>query len=118
MNGQLLANKFVVPDITNENYQLAVDVHSNVGNWPQNTFLFSPVISSRSESIGMNVTNKLHWLKYYVPPNPTSTVYVTEPIINAGIPAVVYETYHNDTSRTIRDHADEFLLTVDNLTLQ
>ena len=54
MNGQLLANKFVVPDITNENYQLAVDVHSNVGNWPQNTFLFSPVISSRSESIGMN----------------------------------------------------------------
>ena len=117
MNGQLLANKFVVPDITSNHYQLAVDVHSNVGNWAQNTFLFSPVNNSRSESIGMNITHKLHWLKYYVPPNPTSTVYVTEPIIKTGIPAIVYETYHNDTYTTIKNHADEFLLTVDNLTV-
>ena len=117
MNGQLLANKFVVPDIKSKNYQLAIDIHSNVGNWAQNTFLFSPVNNSRSESIGMNITNQLHWLKYYVPPNPTSTVYVTEPIINAGTPAIVYETYHNDTSTTIRNHANEFLLTLDNLTL-
>jgi len=117
MNGQLLANKFVVPDITSHNYQLVVDVHSNVGNWAQNTFLFSPVNNSRSESIGKNITNKLHWLKYYVPPNPTSTVYVTEPIINSGIPAIVYETYHNDTYNTIKNHADRFLLTVDNLSI-
>ena len=117
MNGQLLANAFVVPDIRSQNYQLAIDIHSNVGNWAQNTFLFSPVNNSRSESIGMNITNKLHWLKYYVPPNPTSTVYVTEPIINAGIPAIVYETYHNDSYNTIKNHADEFLLTVDDLTV-
>jgi hypothetical protein len=117
MNGQLLANKFVVPDINNQNYQLAIDIHSNVGNWAQNTFLFSPVNNSTSESIGMNITGQLKWLKYYVPPNPTSTVYVTEPIINAGTPAIVYETYHNDTYRTVKNHADEFLLTVDNLSI-
>ena len=118
MNGQLLANRFVVPDIRDKHYQLAVDVHSNVGNWAQNTFLFSPVSNSSSESIGRNITGKLHWLKYYVPPNPTSTVYVTEPIINTGTPAIIYETYHNDTYSTIRNHADEFLLTVDSLSLK
>jgi hypothetical protein len=49
--------------------------------------------------------NKLNWLKYYVPPNSTITFYVTEPIINAGIPVIVYETYHNDIYTTIKNHA-------------
>ena len=64
----------------------------------------------------MNIKNKLPWLTYYVPPNPTSTVYVTTPLINAEIAALVYETFHNDSQETIKNHADEFLLVVDNLT--
>ena len=115
MNGQLLANKLVVPDIENQNFQLAIDVHSNVGNWAKTRFLFSPVSSSKAESLGMNITSKLPWLSYYIPPNPTSTVYVTEPLIKAGVPAIVYEIYHNDSPETIRNHADEFLMVVDNL---
>jgi hypothetical protein len=115
MNGQLLASKFAVPDIENQKFQLAIDVHSNVGNWAENRFLFAPVNGSKAESIGMNITSKLPWLAYYIPPNPTSTIYVTAPLINAGIPAIVYETYHNDSPETIRNHADEFLLVVDNL---
>ena len=117
MNGQLLANKFVVPDIEKQNFQLAVDVHSNVGNWAETRFLFSPVDGTKAETIAMNIKSKLPWLSYYVPPNPTSPDYVTIPLINAGIPAIVYETYHEDSSATIKDHADEFLLTVDNLTI-
>ena len=115
MNGQLLANKFVVPDIENQKFQLAIDVHSNVGNWAETRFIFAPVNGSKAETIGMNIKSKLPWLTYYVPPNPTSTVYVTTPLINAGIPAIVYETYHSDSPETIRNHADEFLLAVDNL---
>jgi hypothetical protein len=117
MNGQLLANKFVVPDIKNQKFQLVIDVHSNVGNWAETRFLFTPVNNSKAESIAMNIKNNLPWLTYYVPPDPTSPAYVTVPLINAGIPAIVYETYHNDSYETIKDHADEFLLTVDNLTL-
>ena len=116
MNGQLLANKFVVPDIEKQNFQLAIDVHSNVGNWAETRFIFSPVNGTKAESIGMNIKNKLPWLTYYVPPNPTSTVYVTTPLINAEIAALVYETFHNDSQETIKNHADEFLLVVDNLT--
>ena len=47
----------------------------------------------------------------------TSPSYVTIPLNNAGIPAIVYETYHNDSYTTIKTHADEFLVTVDNLTI-
>jgi hypothetical protein len=117
MNGQLLANKFVVPDIEKQNFQLTIDVHSNVGNWAENRFLFAPVNGTKAESIAMSIKNQLHWLTYYVPPDPTSPSYVTIPLINAGIPAIVYETYHNDSYATIKTHADEFLITVDNLSI-
>ncbi len=114
MNGQLLANKFAVPDIVNQKYDLTIDVHSNVGNWDKNRFIFAPVNGS-SEDIGKNLSVQLNWLSYYVPPNPTSTVYVTEPLIKGGVPALVYETYHNDSEATINNHANDFLLKVDGL---
>lgn len=117
MNGQLLANKFAVPEITDQKYDLAVDVHSNVGNWEKNRFIFAPVAGSSSETVGRNLSNELPWLSYYVPPNPTSTVYITEPLINAGVPALVYETFHNDTATEKVGHANEFLQAVDGLKL-
>jgi hypothetical protein len=117
MNGQLLANKFAVPDIINQKYALTVDVHSNVGNWEKNRFIFAPVPESSSESIGKNLSNELPWLSYYVPPNPTSTVYVTEPLINAGVPALVYETFHSDSDTEKFNHANEFLMALDGLKL-
>jgi len=92
---------------------LAIDVHSNVGNWAKIKFLFAPVNGSKAESIAMNIKSHLPWLAYYVQPNPTSTVYIIEPLINSGTPAIVYETYHNDSYGTIKNHADEFLLVVD-----
>ena len=114
-NGQLLARQFLVPDASNEHFQLVVDVHSNVGNWAENTFIFSPVNNSTSQRIGMDIKNQLQWLTYYVPPNPTSPEYLTVPLINMGVPAVIYETYSNDSHQTIKSHADEFTATVDRL---
>ena len=116
MNGQLLANKFVVPNIENNKFQLVIDVHSNVGNWAETRFLFAPINNSKAESIAMKIKNNLPWLSYYVPPTHNSKD-VTIPLINAGIPAIVYETYHNDSYETIKNHANQFLLTVDNLSL-
>ncbi len=82
--------------------QLAVDVHSNVDNWAQNTFYSHPQITAVPSQLERTLTSKLHWLKYYVPPNPTSTVYVTEPIINVGTLAIIYETYHNESYSTLK----------------
>ena len=114
-NGQLLARDYVVPDASKENFNLAVDVHSNVGNWDENTFIFSPVDGSSSESIGRQIVSNNSWLKYYVPPNPTSPAYLTIPLINSGVPSVIYETYSKESYQTILEHAEEFVNTVDHL---
>ena len=114
-NGQVLARQFIVPDAANEHFNLVVDVHSNVGNWAENTFIFSPVNNSTSQRIAMEIKNQLQWLNYYVPPNPTSPEYLTAPLINMGVPAVIYETYSNDSYQTIQSHANELIATVDNL---
>lgn len=114
-NGQVLARDFVVPDASTEHFKLAVDVHSNVGNWAEKTFLFSPVNGTRSEELGLNITGGLNWLAYYTPPSSTSPEFVTIPLINAGIPSVIYESYSKDSDQTVQDHANEFVINVDNL---
>jgi hypothetical protein len=100
-----------------DKFQLAVDVHSNVGNWQETRFIFSPVNGTKAESIAMNLKSRLTWLQYYIPPNPTSPTYVTIPLIEAGIPAVIVESYHYDPYETTKNHVNEFVMTVDNLSL-
>lgn len=43
MAGQLLARRYVVPDVSRDNYSLAVDVHSNRGNYGMRRFVFTPL---------------------------------------------------------------------------
>lgn len=117
MNGQLLAKDYAVPDIINHNFNLAIDIHSNVGNWDENRFIFTPSKESKSEYIANTIIEQLPWLTYYAPPNPTSPSYITEPLLEAGIPAIIYETYYYDSYNIIKKHADEFVKTVDKITL-
>lgn len=114
-NGQVLARDYAVPNISSEHYNLAVDVHSNVGNWAKKTFLFSPVKNTSSVKLGLNLTEKLNWLTYYTPPSSTSPEYVTIPLINSGVPAIIYESYVADSDQIVNDHALEFVDAVDNL---
>ncbi|MDP3033866.1 MAG: hypothetical protein Q8M97_01985 [Methanobacteriaceae archaeon] len=115
MNGQLLAEKYAIPDIISNKFNLAIDIHSNVGNWEENRFIFSPVKGGDSESIALMIKNKISWLKYYVSPNPTSTKFVTSPLIQSNVPAIIYETYKYEQYDTTRNHADEFVSVIDNL---
>ena len=117
MNGQLLANKFAVPDIIKEKFNLAIDVHSNRGNWQYTKFVFSPVPGTSAESIARTVKNEMQWLTYYIPPNPTSTQYVTVPLIQGGIPAFVYEVYAYDIYSTVKNEANQLVMVIDNLIL-
>jgi len=113
MNGQLLTNKYVVPDIINNNYQLAVDVHSSNGSYPFNRFIFAPARGNKSISIALELEDKISWLKYYYPPNPSSIEYVTLPLIQNGIPSIVYEAYKDDSNTTTKEHAREFIKVID-----
>lgn len=113
MNGQKLANEYVVPDIINNHYQLAVDIHSSNGSYAQTRFVFVPTKNNKSLSIAHELATKISWLGYYYPSDPSSTEYVTIPLIKAGIPSLIYEAYKYDSNSTILAHAQEFIKVID-----
>jgi len=55
MNGQLLAQEFVVPDATSKGYDLVIDIHSNQGtnggNYEETNFIFTPLNNPTSQSL-------------------------------------------------------------------
>lgn len=115
MKGQLLANKFAVPHIINQKYNLALDIHSNRGNYKEKWFIFAPLEDSQSKSIALKIKGKLSGFVYYNPPSQTSPKYVTIPLINAGTPAIVYETYFYDSYESTGRYAKNFINAVDNI---
>jgi hypothetical protein len=115
MNGQLLANAFIVPDIKSHGFQLAVDVHSNRGNYLEDRFVFAPVQGGKSESIARNVVNRIPGLVYHVPFSQTSPQYVTIPLINAGTPAIIFETLINEPYSTTKNYVDRLVRAVDDI---
>ncbi|MDI6723170.1 MAG: hypothetical protein QMD61_00835 [Methanobacterium sp.] len=117
MNGQLLANKFVVPHVIGGNYNLALDIHSNRGNYKEKWFVFAPLEDGRSKSIALKLKEGLPGFVYYNPPSQTSPKYVTIPIINGGTPAVVYETYLYESYGDTLRYAKAYLSAVENLKL-
>ena len=120
MNGQLLANKFIVPDIINNNYMLTLDIHSNYGandGYSVGWFLNVPINDNESLELLNQVINKVPGLELYDPPYPTSPMYITIPIIENGTPAIIYESYGYDTLETQKKRLNKFLSVVDNLNL-
>lgn len=115
MNGQQLAQNQVVPDVLNKNYSLVVDVHSNVGNWEENQFLFAPSSGGISQQLGEKIVENCSFLAYFVPPSSTSPQYVTLPIIDNGTPALIYEEFSQNPDYLISEHLDILIRTVDSL---
>lgn len=123
INGQYLAGKYAVPDIKKNHFQLVIDVHSNRGKdtgYKENRFLSVPMKSGKSKLIVSKIIKEIPWLVYYMPPNekgPKSPKYVTIPLINSKIPAIVYETYTYEPYGTTLEHANEFIKTIDSIKL-
>jgi hypothetical protein len=115
MNGQLLARNFVVPDIKSNGFQLAVDVHSNRGNYEEKRFVFAPVEGGISESIARSVANRIPGFVYHFPFSQTSPKYVTVPLINAGIPAIIFETYLYEPYSATKSYVDKLVMAVDDI---
>ena len=114
-NGQSLAYNYVVPDVKNSSMDLAMDVHSNEGNYQEKWFLFVPGQFEKAEAIAHILKNQTNWLTVYSPPNPTSPAYVTLPLIQAGVPAIIYETYTYESVEQAQKHADEIVSIIDQL---
>ena len=115
MAGQVLARRYVVPEILAGDYALAVDVHSNRGNYTVKRFVFTPLPDERSRRIALELSSRISWLSYHFPESQKSPAYVTEPLIMNGTPAILYENYmYQDPSRTL-ENAREFLMTLDSI---
>ena len=104
MNGQLLAQKYVVPDIVKKNFKLVVDTHGNRGNYYVNqkmvtNSMYAPSGGKKStQYLNEIVASCNGTLQNYPIVEGTSPKYVTLPIAANGIPALVYEQYLNQAN--------------------
>jgi len=117
MNGQLIANKIVVPDVIKVRPELVVDVHEDLGDevgYKYYRFIYP--ISKDNETINYinNITQKISYLKRYSP-GGSSPLYVTKPIARKGIHAIVYETYKYDSYERKYSDACHFIDVLDQL---
>lgn len=114
-NGQNLAYRYVCPEILNGSYELAVDVHSNVGAYDYRTFVFSPVKEGLGVEYAQKVASSSSDISYYAPESTTSGPYLTIPLNENGVPAFYYEEY-SFASQTDKDnHMTELIRAVDNI---
>lgn len=117
MNGQLLSNEYVVPDIAQGNFCLAVDVHGTDGAYPKKVFVFTTDQKGASLDIAYNITNTIEGVPYYNAPNPSSTTYTITPLIKKGVPAIVYESFTDQPYNLVKEQNRKFVSGVDNLNL-
>jgi hypothetical protein len=120
MNGQLLAQQFVVPDVIKMKPKLVFDIHENhyiQSGYAYPRFLYPISKDNLTRNYTKMIVQKMPFLKIYAPPNPTSTKYVTIPISNARIPTVIYETYAYDSMSRKAYDANLFVNTIDKMKL-
>ena len=125
MNGQLLGQKFIVPDVAKEHPLLVLDNHENHGadsRYAHYRFLY-PISNTATTTTYANriisqmkaVDSSSSSLVIYTPPNPTSPQYVTIPIANKGITTMIYETYAYDSAAQKAVDAKAIIGALDNL---
>lgn len=118
MNGQLLAQTFIVPDIASENPILVLDNHENHGadsGYSYYRFLYLISNNDDTANYANQIINQIPSLAIYSPPNPTSTQYVTVPIANQGLNTILYETYFYDSASKKASDANALIEALDGL---
>ena len=117
MNGQLLAQDYVVGDVIDKGYDLAIDIHSSNGGYVQDPYIFAPVSTDTvAYECANNVTNAIKYVIYYEPASYSSPQYSTIPIDEGGVPAIVFEMRGNP-DHSLTTEADQFIHVVDKLNL-
>lgn len=104
LHGQILAQKFVVPNISKNVFKLVMDTHGNRGNYYVNgkmvtNSMYAPSSSSNSNYYSNQIIKNVNGaLTHYSVIEGTSPSYVTIPLAKKGIPSVIYEQYLNQAN--------------------
>ena len=120
MDGQLLAREFVAPHIIKGDYQFFVDIHSNKGlvgpgKYEKTNFIFAPGFDEESEGYMNQLLEKIPELEYYAPEYRTSPEYITIPVVESGVPTIIYETFSYEEMNRTYDLAEKLVSSVDKL---
>ena len=120
MNGQLLAQEFIAPHIINGDYAFVADIHSNKGlvgpgGYEETRFLFAPGFDDESTKYLNILLSKINDLVYYAPEYRTSPEFTTIPIVESGIPTIVYETFSYEPMTETYDLALKLVENIDEL---
>lgn len=121
MNGQLLAQKFIVPDVSKEHPMLVIDNHENHyknSGYAYCRFLYPISGTKITKTYANQIISTMTFLRVYYPPNPTSPKYVTIPIANKGIPTLIYETYAYDSTAKKTSDANALINALDKKVMQ
>ena len=117
MNGQLLAQDYVVKDALKNGYDLVIDIHASNGGYVQDPYIFAPVSDDAvAYEAANNVTKAINYVIYYEPASYSSPQYSTIPIEEGGIPAIVFEMRGNP-DHSLETEANQFIHIVDKLNL-
>ena len=117
MNGQLLAQDYVVKDVLKNGYALVIDIHASNGGYVQDPYIFAPVSNDTvAYDAANNVTKAINYVIYYEPASYSSPQYSTIPIEEGGIPAIVFEMRGNP-DHSLETEANQFIHIVDKLNL-
>ncbi|MEE1118040.1 adhesin [Methanosphaera sp.] len=120
MDGQLLAQEFVAPHIIDNDYDFFVDIHSNKGQrgpgkYEKTNFIFAPGFDEKSSQYMNILLDRIKELCYYAPEYRTSPEYITIPVVNSGIPTIVYETFSYESMTKTYELASLLVENVDEL---
>ena len=101
MRGQKLAKNYIVPHAKKQNFDLVADIHSTSGitykqtyfiHVPKNQHAPSMKLAKKTIKLVKSIENNSKIL-YWSPPTQTSPPYIHLPLIKAGTPTFVFETW-------------------------
>lgn len=112
--GEMLANKYVVPDIENYNPYIVVDVHEMEGYWEKQRYV--GVIDNTS-TVTMDYANRISdnvgGYPIYTINAGTSPKWVTVPISKNGHNVILFETAQTDNQTNKTQTAIDLIRTID-----
>ena len=121
MRGQMLAKNYIVPHAKKQKYNLVVDIHSTSGiSYKQTYFIHvpknqhAPSMKLAKKTIkNIKSIEKNSKMLYWSPPTQTSPPYIHLPLIKAGTPTFVFETWSYEKKSQTNKRAKILIQAVD-----
>lgn len=121
MRGQLLAKNYIVPHAKKKKYDLVVDIHSTSGitykktyfiHVPKNQHAPSMKLAKKTIKLVKSIETNSK-IVYWSPPTQTSPPYIHLPLIKAGTPTFVFETWSYEKKSQTNKRAKILIQAID-----